>query len=156
MFEKKLSRSSAVCNSLLIIWLFSDKFVLSLKITLSDKDGFTVSQKSCQLCPFHSNLKNNSFWIFFKERYSSLFVLYTRYCFRLFCSKKIITLSWPIHYCFREIFCYKWHFLRRACLFKMSIFIQQNLSRPSSFITRASFESLFSNDFPNAGFEKCF
>ena len=49
MFEKKLLRVFTFLNSLLIIWLFSDKFILSLKITLSASDGFTVfKKKACQ------------------------------------------------------------------------------------------------------------
>ena len=45
ILEKNLFRNSAVSNSVLTNSTFSDKFILSLVMILSEKDGFVVFQK---------------------------------------------------------------------------------------------------------------
>ena len=46
ILEKNLFRTSAVSNSVLTNSPFSDKFILSLVMILSENDGFIVFQKS--------------------------------------------------------------------------------------------------------------
>ena len=46
ILDNDLFRTSAVSNSVLIDSPFSDKFIISLVITVSDNDGFSVFQKS--------------------------------------------------------------------------------------------------------------
>ena len=57
--EKNLFRTSAISNSVLTDSPFSDKFILSLVMTLPDNDGFI---KVCyQGYLFHLSLQNISF-----------------------------------------------------------------------------------------------
>ena len=44
MLEKKLLKTSSVSNSVLKKLPFSDKYILSFAITISESDGFTVSK----------------------------------------------------------------------------------------------------------------
>ena len=68
ILEKNLFRTSAVSNSVLINSPFSDKFILSLVMILSENDGFVVFQKS--LLPrmsFSFNFAKYFFLDFFKS-----------------------------------------------------------------------------------------
>ena len=158
MFDEKLLRTSPVSNSLLIIWLFSNKFILSLKII----SVFTVFKKVCyHLCPFHSSLKNNSFWIFLEDRHSDFFALYARPCFLsvLFLRKVLYSLNLFI-FAVERSFIINGIWLPQACfyscLFKRAgnIYTTKSLEI-LSFVIKACFESFFNNDFLNASFEKC-
>ena len=89
MFEKELLKASVVSKSLSIIWPFSGKFILSLKIMTMALTMMTLQSSKkdcCQLCPLHSSSKNNSFWVFFEEEHSNFLNLYTRSRFCLLCS----------------------------------------------------------------------
>ena len=68
MLEKNLFRTSAVSNSILTNSPYSDKFILSLVMILSENDGFMVFQKSfLSRISFSFQLTKYFFLDFFKS-----------------------------------------------------------------------------------------
>ena len=117
--EKKLLKTSDISNLVLKKLPLWDKFILSLAITISESDGFTVSKKFVVYFLLFIQVRIVMFGGFSEKRDTVVSLLCIEdIVFACSVSKKIITQSRPIHdWAFWKILCYKWNFITLAIFF---------------------------------------
>ena len=164
--EKKLFETSAISYSDFSISSTSFRLILSLVTGLPESKGLTVFQNCLLLTSFFSFRFSNYFFFFSFLRRSKYLFLYLTWSMRVssvICFRKLfLSLQpWPFHYYLRELLCQGRHLARAyfvflgADLFKVTILILQNISIPSSLLTKTSFERLSIKYFLNVSLKRC-